>query len=92
MPTTPEYTNTIYLSMNYNDLTPPQAAKKRLVERRIKITQRQDDKLKELSGRIDVPTAVLVRMAIDAFIPRLTNMGFTEKGIKNSYLNNNYNY
>lgn len=76
--------------MFYNENMPQAAAKVALTERRIKLTEIQDRQLIELSERTSVPISALVRMALDSFIPKLNNSGFTEKGIKSGYINRNY--
>jgi hypothetical protein len=76
--------------MFYSENVPLIAAKKPLKERRVKITVEQDNRLTELEEKINVPASVLVRMALDSFLPKIANSGFTEKGIKAGYLNGNY--
>lgn len=72
--------------MFYNENMPLTAATQRLIERRVKFTESQDKELINLSQRVNVPYAALIRMAVDAFIPRTGNCGFTDKGIKAGYL------
>jgi len=76
--------------MFYNEQLPLIAAKKILKERRVKITEDQDRKLIELEAEINIPASALVRMALDCFLPKLENNGYTKKGIKAGYLNGNY--
>jgi hypothetical protein len=76
--------------MFYSEQCTIVAAKKPLKERRVKITVEQDNRLTELEEKINVPASVLVRMALDSFLPKIANSGFTEKGIKTGYLNGNY--
>ena len=76
--------------MFYSENVPQIAAKKALVEGRYKVTEEQKQQLKALEKRLHIPASVFVRMALDCFIPKTANQGFTEKGIKAGYLNGNY--
>lgn len=76
--------------MFYSENVPQTAAKPALVEGRYKITATQKERLKELEERLHIPASALIRMALDCFLPKTNNQGFTEKGIKAGYLNGNY--
>lgn len=76
--------------MFYSENVPQVAAKPDLVEGRYKITKEQKEKLKALEERLHIPASVFIRMALDCFLPKTQNQGFTEKGIKAGYLNGNY--
>lgn len=76
--------------MFYTEKMPLPAAKVILVEGRYKITEIQKIKLKDLEERLNIPASTLVRMALDCFLPKITNAGYTEKGIRFGYLNGNY--
>lgn len=76
--------------MFYSENVPQLAAKVALVEGRYKVTKQQKQKLKELEDRLHIPASALVRMALDCFLPKTNNQGFTENGIKAGYLNGNY--
>lgn len=72
------------------DKMPLEAAKISLVEGRYKITEVQKRKLKDLEDRLNIPASTLVRMALDCFLPKVVNAGYTENGIKTGYLNGRY--
>ena len=76
--------------MFYNEHFPLTAAKPALIEGRYKITVSQKERLKELEEKLNIPASVLIRMALDSFLPKIKNSGFSEKGIKAGYLNGNY--
>ena len=76
--------------MFYNEQLPLITAKKKLKERRVKITEDQDKRLIELEEEINIPASALVRMSLDCFLPKLENNGYNKKGIKSGYLNGNY--
>ena len=74
--------------MFYNENKPLEADSVKLIERRIRITEDQNEDLCDLEMRLNIPVSVLVRMALDVFLPRIDNANFTENGIRNGYLNN----
>lgn len=76
--------------MFYNEDTPPIASKPVLVEWRGRITEQQKEDLINIENSTGVPQAALIRMALDTFLPKLGNSGFTEKGIRAGYLNKGY--
>ena len=76
--------------MFYSENVPRVAAKPALVEGRYKITETQKEQLKSLEDRLHIPASALIRMALDSFLPKISNSGFSEKGIKAGYLNGNY--
>lgn len=76
--------------MFYSEKIPLIASKPALVEGRYKITSNQKKELKELEDKINVSQSALVRMALDSFLPKVRNSGFTENGIKAGFLNGNY--
>lgn len=76
--------------MFYSENIPPVAEKPSLVEGRYKITAEQKARLKDIEDRLNIPASCLVRMALDAFLPKIRNAGFTETGLKAGYLNGNY--
>lgn len=76
--------------MFYSENMPLVAAKPALIERRLKITKVQVDALADLEARLNIPASALVRMAIDNFLPKTKNSGFTEHGIRAGYLNGRY--
>lgn len=76
--------------MFYSENVPLVAAKPDLIEGRYKITRKQKERLKELEDRLHIPASALIRMALDSFLPKINNSGFSEKGIKAGYLNGNY--
>lgn len=69
---------------------PPIAERKATVEGRFKITIQQKEQLKDLEERLNIPASALVRMALDCFLPKINNFGYSEKGIKAGYLNGDY--
>jgi len=76
--------------MFYTENMPLISAKEALKERRLKITDKQDKQLIDLEQRLNISASSLVRMALDSFLPKIQNSGFTEKGIKAGYLNKGY--
>lgn len=76
--------------MFYSEKMPPLAAKPALIERRLKITKVQSDALADLEARLNIPASALVRMALDNFLPKTKNSGFTEAGIRAGYLSGKY--
>lgn len=76
--------------MFYNENIPQIASKPTLVEWRGRITEKQKEDLINIENEIGVPQSALVRMALDSFLPKIKNSGFTLKGIKSGYLNGNY--
>lgn len=76
--------------MFYNENVPLRAAKPALVEGRFKITVLQKERLRDMEKRLHIPASAIIRMALDSFLPKISNSGFSEKGIKAGYLNGNY--
>lgn len=76
--------------MFYSENLPQIAAKPAIIEGRYKITAQQKDRLKELEEKLHIPLSALIRMALDSFLPKINNCGYTEKGIKAGFLNGNY--
>lgn len=76
--------------MFYSENLPSKAARPALKERRVKITVDQDEDLSDFEKRLNIPASALVRMALDSFLPKIANSGFTEKGIRAGYLNKGY--
>ena len=76
--------------MFYSENMPLTTAKPVLIEGRYKITSDQKKRLKDLEERLSIPASALIRMALDSFLPKINNSGFSEKGIKAGYLNGNY--
>lgn len=54
----------------------------KLVRNRYEILESQHQRLEELSQKFSIPTSALVRLAINCFLPKLTNYGYTEEGIQ----------
>lgn len=69
--------------MELENIFDTQRDKDSLVEWRGRIKKSQLLRLKDLENRLDIPASALVRIAIDCFLPKLTNCGFKEEGIKN---------
>ena len=76
--------------MFYSENMPLIAAKPKHIEGRYKTTKEQKEWLVDMEERLGIPQSALIRMALDSFIPKTSNSGFTEKGIKAGYLNGNY--
>jgi hypothetical protein len=55
------------------------------VNERFDITSEQSAKLKDFKDRLKIPPSAIVRIALECFFPKLTNMNFKEEGIKNLY-------
>jgi len=76
--------------MFYKENYTLEASKTALVEWRGRITEDQKRQLTELETKLNIPQAALIRMALDCFLPKLNNYGYSEKGIKSGYLNGKY--
>ncbi len=76
--------------MFYTSNTPEIKAKKALVQDRFEITIEQQEKIKYMVEKLKIPKSALIRMALDSFIPKTENCGYSEAGIKAGYLNGNY--
>lgn len=76
--------------MFYSEIMPLEVEKTKLVEWRGRITETQKEDLINIENQIGVPQAALVRMALDSFLPKISNSGFTLNGIKAGYLNGGY--
>jgi Zn-dependent peptidase ImmA (M78 family) len=76
--------------MFYNEQMPLVSAKVLLIEGRYKTTKGQKDQMLKLEKELGVPQSALIRMALDSFLPKIQNNGFTEKGIRAGYLNKGY--
>lgn len=76
--------------MFYDERMPQEAARVDLVEGRYKITKEQKKRLKDIEERLNIPASALIRMALDSFLPKIANAGYTEKGIRAGYLNGGY--
>lgn len=61
-----------------------------LIEGRYKTTENQKIWLREAEKGLGIPQSALIRMALDSFIPKTENCGYTKKGIRAGYLNGNY--
>jgi hypothetical protein len=55
------------------------------VNERFDITAEQSARLKDFKDRLKIPPSAIVRIALECFFPKLTNMNFKEEGIKNLY-------
>lgn len=71
--------------MHYNDDLPEFMAKKavNLVNKRIDITEEQNEKLKEIEEFLKIPPSAIVRIALDTFLPKVKNCNFKYEGVKN---------
>lgn len=76
--------------MFYSEQTTHKADKSPLKERRHKLTIEQIEQLESIEERLRIPESALVRMALDSFLPKIKNSGFTENGIRAGYLNKGY--
>lgn len=76
--------------MFYSEQIPLAVDKPKLTEWRGRITENQKKMLVDFEARLNIPSSALVRMALDSFLPKLANSGFTEKGIRAGYLNKGY--
>lgn len=76
--------------MFYDENMPLISAKPALVEGRYKTTVLQKKELSRFESELGIPQSAIIRMALDSFLPKLQNSGFTEKGIKAGYLNKRY--
>ncbi len=68
--------------MELEDIFNASSDKSKRIERRVRFNADQIKQLDDISKRLDIPFAALVRLAVDCFIPRTTNMSFKEEGIK----------
>lgn len=71
--------------MFYKETSTQTEAKPPLIERRTKYTPNQIARLEQLSEETGVPFTALVRMAVNSFLPKMGNMNYTAKGIKEGY-------
>lgn len=71
--------------MYYKENTPLKSATVSLKERRVKFTEKQLHSLDSLSEETGVPFSSLVRMAVNSFLPKTSNRGYTAKGIRTGY-------
>ena len=76
--------------MFYNEKTPLRKGRKTLIEVRTKVTQEQKTQLQDMESRLSIPVAILIRMALDSFLPKVKNSGFSEDGILNGFIDGNY--
>lgn len=56
--------------------------KTKLVTKRYKVTKEMDDILLEIERELNIPPSAIVRMALNTFLPKIKDSGFTYKGIK----------
>ena len=54
-----------------------------IVTKIYKITTAQDEQLLNLEKKLHIPASSLVRLALDCFLPKVSNMEVTEEGILN---------
>lgn len=91
-----EQLNAWGFKLNNKDLVPKKLSickrnwMKNLIEVRVRITKEQIECLEYLEQRYGIPQSSLVRMALDSFLPKIKNSGFTEAGIRSGYLNGKY--
>jgi hypothetical protein len=73
--------------MKYNNDMPEFMANPAVnyVNERFDITSEQSARLKDFKDRLKIPPSAIVRIALECFFPKLTNMNFKEEGIKNLY-------
>lgn len=57
--------------MFYSEKITNKAANNALVEARHKITIEQKERIKDLEERLNIPASILVRMALDSFLPKI---------------------
>ena len=70
--------------MSYNNDMPEFLKKDAVnyVNERFDITEDQSNRLRDYKERLKIPPSAIVRIALDCFLPRLSNMNFKEEGIK----------
>ncbi|MEO6707194.1 MAG: hypothetical protein ABIN04_15250 [Ginsengibacter sp.] len=70
--------------MSYKEELPEFMAKSYVnyVNKRFDITQAQYDKLREIEDELKIPSSAIVRLAINCFLPKLRDQGFTYGGIR----------
>lgn len=76
--------------MFYSEESTQIMSKPVLIEGRYKTTEKQKIWLREAEKELGIPQSALIRMALDSFIPKTENCGYTKRGIRNGYLNGNY--
>ena len=69
--------------MSYKRHYTRKVEKEILAEWRGRIKQSQKDQLKDLEDRLHIPQAAIIRIALDCFLPKLSNMEVTETGMLN---------
>ena len=76
--------------MELEELFDTQRSKIKLVEWRGRIKEDQLNKLKYFDDAHGIPQAAIVRLALECFFPKLTNMNFKEEGIKRLWNENKF--
>lgn len=51
------------------------------VTNRYKVTKAQDDKLREIERELNIPPSVIIRLALNTFLPKIKDCGFKYSGI-----------
>ncbi len=69
--------------MEIEDLFDAHSGKPSRTERRVRFNDDQLKRLDDIEHRLGIPFAALIRISVDCFLPKLTNMNFKEEGIKN---------
>ncbi len=52
------------------------------VTNRYKVTDKQDEKLREIERELNIPPSAIVRIALNCFLPKIKDEGFRYSGIK----------
>lgn len=68
--------------MELEELFAADSDKPQRSERRIRLNDNHWQRLDELERKHGIPVAAMIRLAIDCFLPKLSNMNFKEEGIK----------
>jgi len=71
------------------DLTMAQNEMK-VVTKRYKITESQDQKLLEIERELNIPPSAIVRLALNCFLPKLRNENFKYGGIQDLWDRNKF--
>ena len=62
----------------------------KIVTKRYKVTEAQDEKLLEIERELNIPPSAIVRLALNCFLPKLRDENFRYGGIKELWDGNKF--
>lgn len=74
--------------MTYQDFLTQNVTK--IVTKRVKITERQADKLAEIDEELGIPPSAIIRLALNCFLPKLRDEQYRYGGIKELWDKNKF--